>query len=61
MFVVYLLWTVFVFGGAFMGWSAIQTMGRDGFAWSLLLNAVVYLGFALYGVPKLVKLVFPRR
>lgn len=57
MLVVYLLWIVFVFGGAFMGVEAILAMREDGFAISLLLNAIVYLGFALYGVPKLYKLV----
>jgi hypothetical protein len=61
MFVVYLLWIVFVFGGLFMGVEAVQAMRHQGFAVSLLLNAVVYLGFALYGVPKLFKLVMRRR
>ncbi len=61
MFVVYLLWIVFVSCGAFMGISAIQAIREDGFAWSLLLNAVLFLGIALYGVPKLIKLVLARR
>jgi len=59
MLMVYLLWTVFAFGGAFMGINAIRAMSQ-GFEWSLLLNAIVYLGFALYSVPKLFKLVFRR-
>ena len=60
MHLLYLMWIVFVFGGGFMGLMAIRTMSQQGFAWVLLLNAVVYLGFALYGVPKLFKLVFRR-
>jgi hypothetical protein len=60
MHLLYLMWIVFVFGGAFMGVGAILAIGREGFAWSLLANAVVYLGFALYGVPKLFKLLFKR-
>ncbi len=61
MHLLYIMWVVFVFGGAFMGIAAIQVMVQEGFAWSLLLNALAYLGFALYGVPKLFKLVFGRR
>lgn len=60
MHLLYLMWITFVFGGGFMGISAILTMNQQGFSVSLLLNAVVYLGFALYGVPKLFKLVFRR-
>ena len=60
MHLLYLMWIVFVFGGGFMGLSALQAMSQEGFSIALLLNAIVYLGFALYGVPKLFKLVFKR-
>lgn len=60
MFVVYLLWVTFVLGGAFMGITAIQHLNQEGFQLNVLLSAVVYLGIALYGVPKLYRLVFKR-
>lgn len=60
MFVVYLLWVTFVLGGAFMGVSAVRHLSQYGFQLSVLLNAVVYLGIALYGIPKLYRLVFKR-
>jgi hypothetical protein len=60
MFVVYLLWVTFVFGGAFMGVSAIMFINQNGFDVAVLLNAICYLGIALYGLPKLYKFVFKR-
>ena len=60
MFMVYLLWVTFVAGGAFMGINAILFMQDHGFSFAVLLNAVFYLGIALYGVPKLYKFVFKR-
>jgi hypothetical protein len=60
MFVVYLLWVTFVVGGAFMGISAIGLLAQQGFDVGIFLNAVVFLGIALYGVPKLYKFVFKR-
>ena len=60
MFVVYLLWITFVAGGLFMGIVAIQFMQENGFSIGVLLNAVLYLGVALYGLPKLYKFVFKR-
>ena len=60
MFVVYLLWITFVAGGAFMGVLAILALQTQGFSLAVLLNAVCYLGIALYGLPKLYKFVFKR-
>lgn len=61
MFLVYLLWIVVVFGGLFIGGGAVLTMARDGFQPALALNAAIYLGCALYGLPKLARLVTGRR
>ena len=60
MFMVYLLWIIIVFGGLFMGIGAAWTMVERGFDAALLLNALLYLGCALYGLPRLVKLVLGR-
>ena len=60
MFVVYLLWVTFVVCGLFMGIAAILFMQEHGFSISVGLNALCYLGIALYGLPKLYKFVFKR-
>jgi len=60
MFVVYLLWVTFVLCGTCMGVNAIRTLSQSGFDIAVLLNAIIYLGIALYGVPKLYKFVFKR-
>jgi len=60
MFLLYLLWGVFLFCSLFMGWSAFQTLNQQGFAWNLFLNTVLYLGIALYSLPKFLRLVFKR-
>jgi hypothetical protein len=60
MLLVYLLWIVVVLGGLFMGVGSIMTMVRTGFEASLALNALLYLGCAAYGLPRLAKLVFKR-
>jgi len=57
MFMVYLLWIVIVFGGFFMSAGAVRTMLHSGFDMALFLNAGLYLGCALYGMPRLAKLV----
>jgi hypothetical protein len=59
-FLVYLLWITVVFGGLFMGLGAVLTMARHGFDMALAINAILYLGCALYGGPKLFKLLFKR-
>lgn len=56
MFMVYLLWITVVCGGLFMSGGALRTMLAQGFDLALALNAVLYLGCALYGLPRLVKL-----
>ena len=56
MFMLYLLWVTIVGGGLFMGAGAAWTMLEQGFDLALALNAVLYLGCALYGLPRLVKL-----
>ena len=60
MFVVYLLWITFVAGGLFIGIAAILFMQENGFSILVALNALCYLGIALYGLPKLYKFVFKR-
>jgi len=60
MFVVYLLWITFVAGGLFVGIAAILFMQDNGFSIAVALNALCYLGIALYGLPKLYKFVFKR-
>ena len=60
MFLVYLLWITFVAGGLFMGVVAILYMQDQGFSVLVALNALCYLGIALYGLPKLFKFVFKR-
>ncbi len=60
MLIVYLLWITVVFGGMFMGLGSIREMAQSGFDPALALNTFLYLGCALYGMPKLIKLVFKR-
>ncbi len=60
MFMVYLLWFTIVGGGLFMGLGAGRTLLQQGFDLALVLNAVLYLGCAAYGLPKLLKLFFAR-
>ena len=60
MFMLYLLWVTIVFGGLFMGIGAAWTMVDRGFDFALALAAVLYLGCAVYGLPRLVKLVLQK-
>ncbi len=57
MFMLYLLWVTIVGGGLFMSIGAAWTILEQGFDVALALNVVLYLGCALYGLPRLVKLV----
>jgi hypothetical protein len=57
MWVVWLLWLIVVFGGLFMGLGSARALLDGGFELALALNAVVYLGCSLYGMPKLYGLV----
>jgi hypothetical protein len=60
MWMVYLLWVVIVLGGLFMGLGAGWTLVRRGFDPALAGNAVLYLGCALYGMPRLLRLLLRR-
>ena len=57
MFLVWLLWIVVVVGGFFMGGASVLSLLRRGFDVAVAGNALVYLGTAAYGVPRLLKLV----
>jgi len=56
MLMLYLLWVTIVGGGLFMGIGAAWTILEQGFDPVLALSSVLYLGCALYGLPRLVKL-----
>ena len=56
MFLLYLLWIVIVFGGGFVGWKAVEVILEEGASPLLVLNAALYLGCALYGLPRLLRL-----
>jgi hypothetical protein len=57
---VWLLWVIVVFGGLFMGLGAARALLDGGFDLALALNAIVYLGCAGYGMPRLYRLVVGR-
>ena len=52
---VWLLWIIVVIGGFYMGIGSALSSYERGFDIPLALNAVVYLGAAVYGLPKFVK------
>jgi hypothetical protein len=43
-----------------MGVNAVRTLSQNGFDIGVLLNAILYFGIALYGIPKLYKFMFKR-
>ncbi len=53
----YLLWGFVVGCGLFMGGASAIQLGRNGFDLLVAANALVYLGCAVYGFPRLVRLV----
>lgn len=57
MFVFWLLWIIVVFGGLYMGLGSLLTMIDSGFSVALMLNFIIYSGCALYGVPRLFRLI----
>lgn len=57
MFLFWLLWLIIVFGGFYLGGGYALGVYREGFEISTALNAFIYLGCAIYGLPKLVKLI----
>ncbi len=52
----YLLWIVIVGGGFFLGGGALAAQIEGGFQPVLAANALLYLGCALYGLPRFLKL-----
>ncbi len=56
MFLVWLLWIVVVVGGFFMGGASVLSL-RRGLDIVVAGNALIYLGTAVYGLPRLFKLV----
>jgi hypothetical protein len=61
MWMVWLLWIVIAVGGLFMAGAAAAALARQGFDLALLLNAMLYGGCGLYGLPKLLRLASHRR
>jgi hypothetical protein len=57
---VYLLWLTIVLGGAFMAVGGARVLYLQGFELSLFLCVLLYAGYALYGLPKLAKLLWRR-
>lgn len=60
MLMLYLLWIIVVFGGLFMGLGAVWAISEQGVQVDLVLLAVMYIGCAIYGMPKLYKTLFKR-
>ena len=57
MFMAYLLWGFVVGCGLFMGGASALILVNRGFDLLVAANALVYLGCAVYGFPRLVRLV----
>ena len=60
MFLIWLLWLTIGIGGFYLGIGYGYEIHRSGFELSLLLNALVYCGCALFALPKLFKLMFKK-
>jgi len=56
MFMAYLLWGFVIASGLFMGGASVTMLAAKGFDLLVAGNAVVYLGCAIYGLPRLAKL-----
>ena len=56
MFMAYLLWGFVVAAGLFMGGASALLLASKGFDLLVAGNAVVYLGCAVYGFPRLARL-----
>lgn len=56
MFLFYVLWIVVVIGGFYMGIGYALGAYQHNYDISMILNAVVYLGCAFFGLPKFLKL-----
>ena len=57
LFMVWLLWIFVVGGGAFMGGASVISLVNRGFDLVVAANALLYLGTAAYGAPRLLRLV----
>lgn len=60
MFLIWLLWLTIVIGGFYLGIGYALQMYQSGFEISLLLNALIYCGCAIFAFPKLLKLVIKK-
>lgn len=56
MFLIWLLWITIVVGGGYLGVGYAREAYRSGFEISAVLNAVVFLGAAIYCLPKLLRM-----
>ena len=61
MFLFWLLWIIIVVGGFYMGIGYGIGSYQHNFDISMVLNAVVYTGCALFALPKLLKLLLPKK
>ena len=61
MFLFWLLWIIIVVGGFYMGIGYGIGAYHQGFDIAMVLNAVVYTGCALFALPKLLKLLLPKK
>ena len=59
MFMVWLLWIFVVAGGLFMGTASVLSLSSRGADPVVAANALLYLGMAAYGAPRLLRLLFP--
>ena len=60
MWMMWLLWITVVIGGLFMGLGSARALLATGFDLALALNVIIWLGCAVYGAPKLFRLVFKK-
>jgi len=56
MFLIWLLWITIVVGGGYLGVGYALEAYRGGIGFSPVLNAVVFLGCAIYCLPKLLRM-----
>lgn len=54
---VWLLWIFVVGGGLFMGVASVMSLANRGLDLVVAANALLYLGTAAYGAPRLLRLV----
>ncbi len=54
---VWLLWIFVVGGGLLMGVASVMSLASRGFDLVVAANALLYLGTAVYGAPRLLRLI----